>query len=77
MEKRSTHWADVLNWLKVVVDSCKTKEQADTCMRLIQNFERIYERKIGISNCMDYLRPLKQKLWDLDITPFFEKMKKN
>lgn len=76
MEKRSTHWADVLNWLQLVTDSCQTTEQADTCLRLLYNFERNYENKIGISQCMEYLRPLKRKLWDVGNLSFNEKMKK-
>lgn len=68
MEKKSTHWADVLNWLQVVTESCKTQEQADTCLRLFYNFERMYENKIGISKCMEYLRPLKRKCWDFGNT---------
>lgn len=76
MDKRSKHWADVLKWLENVVDSCKTQEQSDTCMRLIQNFERSYESQIGISECMGYLRPLKHKLWDNFELPTIAKAKK-
>lgn len=76
MDKRSTHWADVLNWLQIVVDSCKTVEQSDSCMRLLQNFERVYENRIGISQCMDILRPLKHKLWEVGDLSFSEKIKK-
>lgn len=76
MEKRSTHWADVLKWLETVVDSCKTVEQADSCLQLLANFERIYENKIGFSECLDYLRPLKHKLWDIGNLTFTEKIKK-
>lgn len=76
MEKRSNHWADVLNWLEIVVKSCKTPKQADSCLRLLANFERAYENKIGISECMDYLRPLKHKLWEVGDLTFAEKMKK-
>jgi hypothetical protein len=65
MEKRSTHWADVLNWLQVVTDSCKTVEQANTCLRLLYNFERMYSNKIGFMECMELLRPIKRKLWDI------------
>ena len=76
MEKRSTHWADVLTWLETVVDSCKTAQQADSCLQLLANFERSYEKKIGIPECMDYLRPLKHKLWEVGDLTFAEKMKK-
>lgn len=76
MEKRSTHWADVLNWLQVVTDSCQTKEQAESCLRLIYNFERVYESKIGISQCLEYLRPFKHKCWEVGDFSFKEKVKK-
>ena len=76
MDKKSKHWADVLCWLEIVVDSCKTPEQSDNCMRLIQNFERAYEDKIGISECMNYVRPLKHKLWEIGDLSFTDKMKK-
>jgi len=76
MDKRSTHWADVFNWLQVVVDSCKTVQQSDNCMRLLQNFERTYENRLGISECMEMLRPLKHQLWNVGELSFSEKMKK-
>ena len=76
MEKRSTHWADVLNWLKTVVDSCKTTDQVEVCERLIRNYERMYENQLGVRECMDLLRPLKHQLWDVSPLSFNEKMKK-
>lgn len=72
MEKRSTHWADVLQWLTKVVDSCQTSEQAKICERLIYNYNRIYEKKIGHKECWDMVRPLEKKLWELQ-NPIFRK----
>lgn len=76
MEKRSTHWADVLNWLQIVASSCKTKEQAVTCERLIRNFHRIYEERLGTREVWELTRDMERKLWDIGELTFTEKMKK-
>lgn len=76
MEKRSTHWADVLNWLQTVTDSCKTKEQANNCERLIRNFQRLYEPKLGLSKVWDLTRDMERKLWDVSLMTYQEKIKK-
>lgn len=75
MEKRSTHWADVLKWLKIVVDSCKTREQADTCDRLIRNFHRVYEKQLGTRETWDLTREMERKLWDIGEWTLKEKIK--
>lgn len=33
---------DVYNWIKKVIDSCKSHQQIDTVNRLIMNFRDIY-----------------------------------
>jgi hypothetical protein len=33
---------DVYNWIKKVIDSCKSHQQIDTVNRLITNFRNIY-----------------------------------
>jgi uncharacterized protein (DUF608 family) len=34
---------DVYNWIKKVIDSCKSHQQIDTVNRLITNFRNIYD----------------------------------
>jgi len=75
MDKRSTHWADVLNWLQTVVDSCKTQEQALTCERLIKNFHRFYERRIGYREAWDLTREMESKLWKIGDWKLKDKIK--
>ena len=75
MEKRSTHWADVLNWLQTVTDSCKTYEQAETCERLIRNFHRMYEKKLGLREVFDLTRKMELKLWEIGDWTLKEKLK--
>ena len=75
MEKRSTHWADVLNWLQTVVDSCKTPEQAANCERLIRNFHRIYEKQIGMVDAWTLTRDMESKLWKIGDWTLKEKIK--
>jgi len=75
MEKRSTHWADVLKWLQTIVDSCKTKEQASTCERLIRNFHRVYEKQIGTRELWDLTREMESKLWEIGDWTLKEKIK--
>lgn len=76
MEKRSTHWADVLHWLQTVVNSCTTKEQANSCERLIRNFHRVYEKKLGLREVWDLTREMEMKLWDVGGFTLSEKIKK-
>ena len=75
MEKRSTHWADVLKWLQTVVDSCKTREQALNCERLIRNFHRIYEKQLGTREVWELTREMERSLWDVGDLSFMEKVK--
>lgn len=76
MEKRSTHWADVLNWLQTVTDSCQTREQANSCERLIRNFQRLYEPKLGLSQVWDLTIEMERKLWNVGYMTQKEKIKK-
>jgi len=69
MEKRSTHWADVLQWLQIVTDSCQTREQAVSCERLIRNFHRLYERTLGTRESWDLTKDMEHKLCKLVIGP--------
>jgi len=75
MEKRSTHWADVLNWLQKVTDSCTTKEQADSCEKLIRNFHRMYEKKLGLRKVFDLTRKMELKLSEIGDWTLEEKLK--
>ena len=76
MEKRSTHWADVLSWLQKVTDSCQTKEQANNCERLIKNFHKVYENKLGLREVWELTREMEIKLWDVGFITPKEKIKK-
>lgn len=75
METRSKHWADVLNWLQKVVDSCQTKEQITNCEHLIRNFHKVYESKLGIKEVWDLTREMERKLWDKGDLSFSERIK--
>ena len=75
MEKRSTHWADVLNWLQTVVDSCSTQEHALTCERLIRNFHRMYEKQVGYKEVWDLTRDMEMKLWKIGDWKLKDKIK--
>lgn len=75
MEKRSTHWADVLNWLRTIVNSCKTAEQALACERLIRNFHRVYEKQVGYKEVWDLTRDMEHKLWEIGDWTLKEKIK--
>lgn len=74
MEKRSTHWADVLIWLQKVTDSCTTKEQANSCERLIRNFHRVYEKTLGTRESWDLTRDMESKLWEIGDWTLKEKL---
>ena len=76
MEKRSNHWADVLSWLQTVTDSCQTREQANNCERLIKNFQRLYEPKLGLAQVWDLTRDMETKLWNVGVMSHKEKIKK-
>ena len=75
MEKRSTHWADVLKWLETVVDSCKTTEQANACELLIRNFHRSYEKQLGFRETWDLTRGMERKLWKIGDWTLKDKIK--
>jgi hypothetical protein len=75
MEKRSTHWADVLNWLQTIVNSCKTAEQASACERLIRNFHRVYEKQVGYKEVWDLTRDMELKLWEIGDWKLKDKIK--
>ena len=66
IEKRSDHWADVLTWLEKVVNSCKTPQQSRNCELLIANFNRKYEKQLGLGTCYDLTREMSHKLIDLN-----------
>lgn len=75
MEKRSTHWADVLNWLQTVTDSCKTRKQAENCERLIRNFHRMYEKNLGTREIWDLTKDMEHKLWEIGEWTLKDKIK--
>ena len=58
MDKRSKHWADVLKWLETIANSCQTKEQAKSCERLVWNFHRVYQERLGLSECFDLTKEI-------------------
>ncbi len=39
MENRSTHYGDVVKWVRKVIDSCETYQQIFGAKSLIKNFE--------------------------------------
>jgi hypothetical protein len=45
MENRSTHYGDVAKWVEKVIDSCETREQTFSAMKLVSNFEKQLQRK--------------------------------
>jgi hypothetical protein len=45
MENRSTHYGDIMNWIEKVINSCETREQTFSAMRLVRNFEKQLQRK--------------------------------
>jgi hypothetical protein len=45
MENRSRHYGDVAKWIEKVIDSCETREQTFTTMKLIHNFEKQLQRQ--------------------------------
>ena len=50
MEKRSTHYGDVQNWIEKVIDSCETYDQVHSTRNLIWNFEKqMTKNKVNIS----------------------------
>jgi hypothetical protein len=52
MEKRSTHYGDVQNWVEKVIDSCETQEQTHSARKLVCNFEnQMRNNKVNISIC--------------------------
>jgi hypothetical protein len=73
IEKRSIHWADVLTWLEKVANSCKTKEQAINCERLIWNFHRQYQKQLGLGECFNLTRKIDHVLLDLQFPSNYKK----
>ena len=45
---------DVYNWIKKVIDSCKSHQQIDTVNRLITNFRDIYDDYDLTGNLRNY-----------------------
>jgi hypothetical protein len=40
MDKRSTHYGDVIKWLEKVIDSCEIYQQTHSARQLVRNFEK-------------------------------------
>ena len=74
MDKRSTHWADVLVWLEKVANSCESKEQALTCERLVWNFHRAYQDQLGFADCLKLTSDI-DKILTPYLYPPFKKQK--
>ncbi len=42
MASKSTHWGDIHNWIKKVIDSCTTSDQIKSTEVLIERFSITY-----------------------------------
>ena len=62
MEKRSTHYGDIVKWIEKVIDSCETREQTFTAKKLIRNFNNQLDRKLGASSYSTIIYPLESRL---------------
>ena len=74
-ERKSTHWADVIIWLEKVAKSCQTKEQAENCERLVWNFHRKYQKKLGLAECFDLTKEIDKILLEFKLPAFYKKQK--
>ena len=45
MQNRSTHYGDVSKWIKKIIESCETRDQTFSTLKLIRNFEKQLQRK--------------------------------
>ena len=45
METRSTHYGDVSKWIEKIIESCETRDQTFSTLKLIHNFEKQLQRK--------------------------------
>ena len=45
MENRSTHYGDITRWIEKVIESCETREQTFSTLKLIHNFEKQLQKK--------------------------------
>lgn len=52
MEKRSTHYGDLQNWVEKIIDSCETYEQTRSARRLVWYFEKQMIRNKVDSNIL-------------------------
>jgi len=75
MDKQSNHWADVLVWLHKVAKSCQTKEQAENCERLVWNFHRQYQKKLGLAECFKLTKEIDNVLLEFKLPSFYSKQK--
>lgn len=55
---RSKHPADILNWLKDIVESCETLEQTFTASKCLDNFRRNHATPIEYKWKVDALRSM-------------------
>jgi hypothetical protein len=66
MENRSTHYGDISRWIEKVIDSCETREQTFSTMRLVSNFEKQLQRtqpeKYWREHYYNIISPLENKL---------------
>ena len=75
MDKQSNHWGDVIIWLEKVAKSCQTKEQAENCERLVWNFHRKYQKKLGLAECFDLTKEIDKILLEFKLPAFYKKQK--
>ncbi len=66
MENRSTHYGDISRWIEKVINSCETREQTFSTMRLVSNFEKQLQRtqpeKYWREHYYNIISPLENKL---------------
>jgi len=75
MDRQSSHWGDSLIWLEKVAKSCKTKEQAESCERLVWNFHRQYQKTLGIAECFNLTKEIDKILLEFKLPAFYKKQK--
>lgn len=72
MEKRSTHYGDVSNWIEKVINSCETRDQLFSAKRLIYNFQDKLIRDLGYINVSTIIDPI-NVTWKIRLREVTEK----
>jgi len=74
MEKRSTHYGDVSNWIEKVINSCETRDQLFSAKRLIYNFQDKLIRDLGYFNQSTIISPI-EVTWKIKFQELSKKTK--